>query len=379
LGGVVEAERRDETRAIDLRQLRDAQAPDFKGNKIPAGATDGSVAWIRLDSVAVEGRLMVIQQQQGMASSYDCTICSCPAGFTGLTVAPVTFGILPLAYEDMGSTGRYQSCNGSSTYYYDLTSFSDWTSNNTPVIAMDGSIHYRADGIAGGTANVTGSFTDCSMYDTNPDFSCPCISAPTYSGGSAGDVVWVTLSLKTSGTLASDDFAASTMTNLLGTNNLHTLMDTNGYWVTPVEVVGHVAPSTYTGNIIIRRQLLGVYVYDNCTLVQSQGPGDDTSQYPLYDWDPQSGGSAGKVYDTDEPGILPQSSNTVNHVYHFRANFYEYAQTTINGVVKTVSSNLNWFARVSYLKTSSGSQLSTTISGDNIAGTGTTKTSCNLQ
>lgn len=27
-----------ETRAIDLRKLRDAQEPDFQGNKIPAGA-----------------------------------------------------------------------------------------------------------------------------------------------------------------------------------------------------------------------------------------------------------------------------------------------------------------------------------------------------
>ena len=175
-----------ETRAIDLGQLRDAQAPDFKGNKIPAGATDGSVAWIRLDSVAVEGRLVVIKKQQGMASSYDCSACSCPAGFQSLSVAPVTFGIMPAVYQDMGSTGRYQSCNGTSTYYYDLTTASSWNSNNTPVIAMDGSVHYRADGVSPGTANVTGSFTDCSMYDTNPDFDCPCISTRTYSGVSGG-------------------------------------------------------------------------------------------------------------------------------------------------------------------------------------------------
>jgi len=73
------------------------------------------------------------------------------------------------------------------------------------------------------------------------------------------------------------------------------------------------------------------------------------------------------------------SSDTVNHVYHYRANFYQYAEATINGVVRTVSSNLSTFARVSYLKTSGGSQLSTTISGDNIAGTGTTPTSCDLK
>ncbi len=37
-----------ETRAIDLRKLRDAQTPDFQGNKIPANAVGGSVTWICL-------------------------------------------------------------------------------------------------------------------------------------------------------------------------------------------------------------------------------------------------------------------------------------------------------------------------------------------
>ena len=32
-----------ETRAIDLRKLRDAQEPDFQQNRIPAQATDGSL------------------------------------------------------------------------------------------------------------------------------------------------------------------------------------------------------------------------------------------------------------------------------------------------------------------------------------------------
>jgi len=40
-----------ETRAIDIRPLRDAQLADFKKNKIPTAATDGSVSWIRLDNL----------------------------------------------------------------------------------------------------------------------------------------------------------------------------------------------------------------------------------------------------------------------------------------------------------------------------------------
>jgi hypothetical protein len=45
-----------ETRAIDLRKLRDAQKPDYQGNTIPAGASDGGVIWIRLDNVPAMGR-----------------------------------------------------------------------------------------------------------------------------------------------------------------------------------------------------------------------------------------------------------------------------------------------------------------------------------
>jgi hypothetical protein len=42
-----------ETRAIDLRKLRDAQKPDFKKNKIPAAAADGSVIWVRAANLPV--------------------------------------------------------------------------------------------------------------------------------------------------------------------------------------------------------------------------------------------------------------------------------------------------------------------------------------
>ena len=179
-----------ETRAINIRELRDTQGADFKGNRIPAGATDGSVNWVRLDSVPVEGRMMVIQKQQGMASNFDCSTCYCPAKYTALAVAPITFGLLPAAYEDMGSTATYYSCN-TGTYYYDVTVASTWSSDNTPVIQMNSSVRYRADAIAGGTANVMGSFTDCTQFDTNPDFDCPCMSNQDRTASGGGTVVSV--------------------------------------------------------------------------------------------------------------------------------------------------------------------------------------------
>lgn len=64
-----------EIRAIDLRKLRDAQKPDYKGNKIPPGATDGTVSWLKIGLVPIMGKLLVLQSRRGMASNYDC---GCP-------------------------------------------------------------------------------------------------------------------------------------------------------------------------------------------------------------------------------------------------------------------------------------------------------------
>jgi hypothetical protein len=78
-----------ETRAIDIRQLRDAGVADFKGHRIPADPSDGAVNWIRLDNVPVSGRVLVVRRGQGMASSFDCCVCFCPDSYAGgLNVAP---------------------------------------------------------------------------------------------------------------------------------------------------------------------------------------------------------------------------------------------------------------------------------------------------
>ena len=71
-----------ETRAIDIRKLRDAQKPDFRKNLIPAGSTDGSINWVRGDNLPVVGRVMQINRKAGLASNYDCGQCSCPYNYT---------------------------------------------------------------------------------------------------------------------------------------------------------------------------------------------------------------------------------------------------------------------------------------------------------
>lgn len=176
-----------ETRAIDLRALRDSQVPDFKGDKIPASAAYGSVNWVRLDSVPVEGRMMVIQQRQGMASSYDCASCPCPAGLSALNAAPDLFSLPPGSYEDIFGTGTYYDCNGYQ-FYIDVTYSIAFSSSNTSVIKMDSSVHNKADAIAAGTSTITETVVACTMYDTDPDLPCPCTSQRTFYSTCTGNV-----------------------------------------------------------------------------------------------------------------------------------------------------------------------------------------------
>ncbi len=187
-----------ETRAIDFRALRDSQVPDFKGNRIPAGASDGSVNWVRLDDAPVEGRMMVIQKQQGMAESYDCASCPCPAGFSALNAMPDLFSLPPGYYDDIFDTGLFSDCNGYQ-FYVDVTYSATFGSSNTSVIKMDSSVHNRADALAPGSATITGSFEACTFYDTNPDFNCPCEQWRIFTASSTGNVCGLSISSPTSG------------------------------------------------------------------------------------------------------------------------------------------------------------------------------------
>jgi hypothetical protein len=185
-----------ETRAIDLRQLRDAQVADFKGNKIPAGAADGSVDWVRLDNVPVMGRVAVMMKAAGMASSYDCCTCACPLSFMGqVTVSPASFALLPTQTEALSCSAKFEDCNYY-VYWYDDTSWAWWSSSDTSVVKMDTSVNGQADAQSGGTATVTAQYTDCGYWYYNAlTLTCDCSNNNTSGSGSAtGSVVTVTIS-----------------------------------------------------------------------------------------------------------------------------------------------------------------------------------------
>ncbi len=142
-----------ETRAFNLRQLRDAQIPDFKGNLIPANATDGTVTWIHLDQLPVMGRLVVMRRNQGIASSYQCGTCPCPS-YAGLAIDPFT-DVLGDGFEDQYvATAEYTTCT--SPYYSEITDMCAWTSDNSPVATVSTGM---VTGVAAGLANIKASYT----------------------------------------------------------------------------------------------------------------------------------------------------------------------------------------------------------------------------
>ena len=143
-----------ETRVINLRSLRDAQAPDFRGHRIPATATDGSVSWIRFEDLPVEGRLVVIERKSGVASNYDCCICACPPSDYVLAVSPSSVSLLIGLSAQFEADDWKINCNG--PYFY-----ADWTnqvgrSSSAPSVASVSSTGL-VTASSGGSTTITAS------------------------------------------------------------------------------------------------------------------------------------------------------------------------------------------------------------------------------
>jgi hypothetical protein len=230
--------------------------------------------------------------------------------------------------------------------------------------------------VAVGTA--TGSAQNL-LQSTHPAPACP---QRVMQGSQPVNVVSVAMSLQSSNTISSDNAARDSYDAEVGTYSLGVQLSTVAGFkacFAGLQATGAATPSTYTGTIQLKRTLISCGVYHSSNVADSctPTPRDDTSD-PLHeDQDPQSGGSGGKVYDWDSPGVKNETST--NSVYRFRANYSEYAVVVVNG--DTVSAApVNYYVRLSCKFDGSGNpSLDTTVSGDNQVGMGTTPTTWNLQ
>ncbi|MGH9396827.1 MAG: hypothetical protein ACRD18_08245 [Terriglobia bacterium] len=146
-----------ETRAINLRKLRDAQKPDFWSKKIPANAENGSVYWVALGSgPTLAGRMLVLRAREGLASNFDCGD-TCPASLLALTICPMQNDNMPQGECQWQAMAEYQDSNG--TYVYsDRTSETTWSTDNSAVATFDATTPGLMYVGGGGSANASGSY-----------------------------------------------------------------------------------------------------------------------------------------------------------------------------------------------------------------------------
>jgi hypothetical protein len=103
---------------------------------------------------------------------------------------------------------------------------------------------------------------------------------------------------------------------------------------------------------------------------------DDTSLSNWRDDDPQSGGSAGKIYDLDIPGF---GGIPLNQTYRVRQNFSAYAVLDSSSNTVPASDQFAWYSAVSCTQTDNGLVLNFDVANDNQANVGTIPLSWNLQ
>ena len=198
-------------------------------------------------------------------------------------------------------------------------------------------------------------------------------------------VLWVTLAIRTSGSVSSENAARAAIGQVQGNTSpsLGTVYHSGAtsargnFWGNAVEFVGTVAPSNFQERVMLDRARVATNVYYGPNNVletgNSGGAQGDTSPAVLRDDDPRPNG---KVYDYDAPGIptLPPSA-VVGTTRRQRINLNEFAM--YNG--KKASADLPWFSRMSIVRTTGRDAIINDVPGDNVAGSGTTPLTWNLQ
>ena len=192
-------------------------------------------------------------------------------------------------------------------------------------------------------------------------------------------VLWVDISIRTSGNVSDDNAAKQNYISTTGADGfnfrIYNLSGTLG-----VEFVGTVSPSDFDQYVVFRRNFLGSKEYSNgvlrsCDLI----PRGDTSSPAIRDDDPQSGGSAGKIYDLDAPGVLLLSEDP-GDTEGRRVNFEQWATFTIGEDNIRCSPIRPWFLRINVEMTTNYDYiLSMDVAGDNQISEGSTSLEYDLQ
>ena len=253
----------------------------------------------------------------------------------------------------------YNSCTGT-LENISLDFFSWWSGNTAVAQVTKQQVKSVGVGTTTGTAEgyvIEGQGSNC--VETIVQESAPITVQPT-----------VTITIQSSGTIPSANSARDAYSGETGTYNLGPILDGLDCFI-GYQATGALNPSDYSGTVTLVRTKQGSD-YDGVTgttLLDSYPAGTDDSSEAVFEVTTPTNGV---VYDLDAPFQLPSQ----NQIWRKRMNFFENAQLPDGTYVAT---EVPFYVRFSCKWGSGGSTFSTDVAGDNVLGTGTTKTSWNLQ
>jgi hypothetical protein len=197
-------------------------------------------------------------------------------------------------------------------------------------------------------------------------------------------VLWVDVSGRFSDKVSEDNNARNIYRDrtTAKTFNLNGPLQTDDRWGYGVEIVGAVGPKDFDDKIYLAKDI-DFYYFDDQTRrahddealedimgTKSGLPGNDTSNPPLRDDDPNPNG---RIFDLDIAG-MPLADNDVGDIVRFRANWKSYA-IFFDGINKIRCSDFyGWYTAQSYVKTAANDAAAWTpkngVANDNKMGEG---------
>ena len=165
-----------ETKAVKINEIVEMQIPDAKGTVLSKDILSGQVGWWTHHKTWGKGRLMVSQQQAGMARSFSCGTCAtlCEDAF----LYPDDQASFPIGGEDDLGDVSLQQCLASceqcgGTPQGPGTGFITWSSSNTSIATLSSGKHATMayfTGMSPGLASGDFQATDdgCTVQGSGP-------------------------------------------------------------------------------------------------------------------------------------------------------------------------------------------------------------------
>lgn len=351
------------------------QQPDADGHRIPPGTLHGTAV---LSAASADPEWINVGVSVGVFNVSTATcVGRCPncSNYSSFQVLPYNSNS---STAPVGGTTTFVAwAFAQDNLWHNVTNLSSWDSDNHNVATSQGGGNLY--GVGAGSFDALAS-VDLPYGNSDCIGSSTCPTLPWDESGS-GTIVSAVISQRTSNQVqvSGDDSALSNYQAATGTTNLGNFTNISAFHGCGIgfETVGTISPSNYTGNVTIHRTIVNQGFYTNSTDSGGEKTNyDDTSPSGFRDDNPQSGGSAGKVYDLDAPGAHPPGIN--GNIYRYRTNFYTYA-TLPNNTLISPSPGYFFYVRLSCQWLGPGYVFINDVPGDNQIGIGTTKTTWNLQ